>query len=80
MKKLILTMTGEQVKLSSLQQDKVIASNRKADCQKQLYCFLVTSLTKRACNILLIYPIISIKDTIAFILIHPTDPMLLAVD
>ena len=68
MKKLILAMMGEQVKLLSLQQDKVIASNRKANCQKPPYHFLVTSLTERAYNILLAYPVISTKDAMAFII------------
>lgn len=75
-------MTGERAKLSSPQQDKAIATNRKADRQKPPYYFLVTGLSEEACNILNSHPIISTADSTAFIVPYtpPTPRFFLSIE
>ncbi|KAG6886769.1 hypothetical protein C0992_002450 [Termitomyces sp. T32_za158] len=65
---LVRKMTGERAKLSSPQQEKTIKTNRKADCQKPPYHFLITGLLDRAHRILMANPVISTKEASAFII------------
>ena len=82
LKALIFKMTGKKAKLSSLQQDKMLSANRKADRQKPPYHFLVTGISERAHNVLLHNSIILTKDVTAFIVPYspPTPRFLLSIE
>ncbi|KAH0589178.1 hypothetical protein J132_09037 [Termitomyces sp. J132] len=68
LKGLILRMTGEKAKLLSPQQEKDIASNKRGECQKPPYHFLVSRISEQAYAVILNNPIISMAEATAFFL------------
>lgn len=73
-KDLLQCITGERVKLSTLQQEKNIITKKKYNKQKPPYHFLIFNITEEAGNILLTHPIVSMPD--ASISILPYNPPL----
>lgn len=73
-KDLLQNMTGERVKLSTLQQEKNIITKKKYDKQKPPYHFLISNITEEAGIVLLTHPIVSTPDASVFIL--PYNPPL----
>lgn len=65
---LITKITGERAKLSSSQQKKDLAMNKRSEHQKPPYHFLVTSVTTTAYNVIINNPIISTAKATAFFL------------
>lgn len=78
LRSLILKMTGERAKLSSLQQEKNIATNKRGERQKPPYHFLVSRISEQAYRIIANNPIISTSETTAFFLTYiPAAPCFL---
>ncbi|KAG6875615.1 hypothetical protein C0992_003088, partial [Termitomyces sp. T32_za158] len=68
LKGLIFRMTGKKAKLSSPQQEKDIASNKRGERQKPPYHFLVTGISDWAYALISNNPIISTAEATAFFL------------
>ncbi|KAG6879544.1 hypothetical protein C0992_001692 [Termitomyces sp. T32_za158] len=71
LKSLIGKMTGERAKLSSPQQEKMLASSNRYERQKPSYHFLVTGILERAYRVITKNPIISTTEATAFFLPYP---------